>query len=70
MVKTVELDAKTIFGVPIEEARKVLEIYRETGVAPSKDYAEGFEAGIDAAHEIIVEELNKTINKAREVRAE
>lgn len=36
---------RTFYGVPLEEARKIIEIYRETHRMPTKDYIEGFEDG-------------------------
>lgn len=37
---------QTLWGVPIDEARRVIEVYKCTHKMPSKDYQEGFEDGV------------------------
>ena len=37
---------QTIWGLPIDEARRVIEVYKYTHKMPSKDYQEGFEDGV------------------------
>lgn len=36
----------TLWEVPIEEAERVIEVYKYTHKMPSKDYQEGFEDGV------------------------
>jgi len=37
---------QTLWGVPINEARLVIEVYKYTQHMPTRDYQDGFEAGI------------------------
>mgnify|MGYP003299653463 CR=1 FL=1 len=37
---------QTLWGVPIEEAERVIEAYKYTHKMPLKDYQEGFEDGV------------------------
>lgn len=37
---------QTLWGVPIEEARRIIEVYKYTHHIPSRDYQEGFEDGV------------------------
>ena len=44
---------QTIWGLPIDEARRVIEVYKYTHKMPSKDYQEGFEDGVKYMNEHI-----------------
>lgn len=44
---------QTLWGLPIDEARKVIEVYKYAHKMPSKDYQEGFEDGIKYMNEHI-----------------
>ena len=37
---------QTLWGLPIDEAWQVIEVYKYTHKMPSKDYQEGFEDGV------------------------
>ena len=56
---------QTLWGVPIDEAQKVIEVYKYTHKMPSQDYQEGFEAGVkymrDYMDMIIAEELKNML---------
>lgn len=52
---------KTIAGVPIDEALRVLAIYKTVGAEPSRDFAEGFKAGYTTAHEEVLQALKSTV---------
>lgn len=44
---------QTLWGLPIDEARRVIEVYKHTHKMPSKDYQEGFEDGVKYMNEHI-----------------
>ena len=53
-----------LFGLPIEEVERVVEIYKYKGVVPTTDYTEGFEDGLNymkTYYEKTMDELIKNI---------
>lgn len=52
---------RTFYGVPLEEARKIIMIYQETHRMPTKDYIEGFEEGCKYTKELYDESLDNAI---------
>lgn len=44
---------QTLWGLPIDEIRRVIEVYKYTHKLPSKDYQEGFEDGVKYMNEHI-----------------
>lgn len=61
---------QTLWGIPIDEARRVIEVYKYTHNLPSKDYQEGFEDGVKYMNEyinsIIAEQFESIIGKENE----
>lgn len=57
---TAKYDNLYVCGLPIDEVVKVLTFYKTTKVMPTKDYVDGFEAGVKAAYE----ECNKQLQNA------
>lgn len=55
-----------LFGLPIEELKRVVEIYKYKGVVPTADYKEGFEDGVNymkTYYEKVMDELVKNITR-------
>ena len=55
-----------LFGLPIEDVKRVVEIYKYKGVIPTTDYAEGFEDGLSymkTYYEKVMDELVKNITR-------
>lgn len=58
-----------VWGIPIEEARRVIEVYKYTHQVPSKDYQEGFEDGVKYMTEhitAVIEEQFKALGEKEE----
>ena len=54
----------TLFGLPVEDVKRVVEIYKYKGIVPTTDYVEGFEDGVNymkAHYEKVMDELVKNI---------
>ncbi len=53
-----------LWGLPIEDVKRVIEIYKVKGVVPTTEYTEGFEDGVNymkAYYEKVMGELIKNI---------
>ena len=53
-----------LFGLPIEDVKRVIEIYKYKGIVPTTEYTEGFEDGLNfmkAYYEKVIDELVKNI---------
>lgn len=53
-----------LFGLPIEDVKRVVEIYKYKGVVPTTEYTEGFEDGLNymkAYYENVMDELIKNV---------
>jgi len=53
-----------LFGLPIEDVKRVVEIYKVKGLIPTTDYTEGFEDGMNymkAYYEKVMDELIKNV---------
>lgn len=53
-----------LWGLPIEDIKRVVEIYKYKGMVPTTDYTEGFEDGLNymkTYYEKIMDELIKNI---------
>ena len=59
-----------VWGVPIDEAQRVIEAYKYTHKVPSKDYQEGFEDGVKYMRElqnsIVADQLRTLLEKENE----
>ena len=60
-----------VWGIPIDEARRVIEVYKYTHKIPSKDYQEGFEDGVKYMRElqnsIVADQLRTLLEKEDEI---
>lgn len=54
-----EKKERTIFGVPIEKAREVLEYYKARHRMPTQDYIDGFEDGVKYTMELYESNIQK-----------
>ena len=55
-----------LFGLPIEDVKRVIKIYKVKGVVPTTEYKEGFEDGVNymkAYYERVMDELIKNITR-------
>lgn len=56
-----------VWGIPIEEAKRVIEVYKYTHQVPSKDYQKGFEDGVKYMNEhiksIMAEQIKSIMGK-------
>ena len=53
-----------LFGLPIEDVMRIVEIYKYKGVVPTTDYTEGFEDGMNymkTYYEKVMDELIKNV---------
>lgn len=53
-----------LWGLPIEDVKRIVEIYKYKGVVPTTDYTEGFEDGVNymkTYYEKVMHELIKNI---------
>lgn len=57
---------QTLWGLPIDEARRVIEVYKYTHFTPSQDYQEGFKDGVKYMCERIDKCYDKVIKNLME----